>query len=476
MNKISDRTTTTLVKIFINSLTVASFTTAPLISNAQTTAASPAPAATAAVPTIINNSGESIEAAKMRNCREYSNDIHAAEEKISTACRKAGMGGGKACVEKAVECDEVTGEESFDTMGSLTKALGGFLGNSALTTALGGMQDTNSSCPQMSGRDYFEEKERIEKDLKEAKKDLAELDKERADAKKEYDDAMKDINEELAKAQEEAKERSHEIDEETQKQIAEFQSAQAQAAKDMRSKKTDILTIQQSVISLDRQKATALIELTDFTARSDCKKKMYDAYTAYKRAVSAADSGKHISRAKEKKLELLNVYNKCMDGFAQKRMAINESFRGQREKLEKQLADANADVAAIEDGLKQSQEALDKMKSSGETKKAEALQKVIALGERSQASMQAAYEQLQTKSSGIAKKETALNEEINQLSNQLMTLGPAPKRGTEYAPAEALSEIEAGMSEIKRISATVKEECPQLKGVDEVVKKYGGDR
>lgn len=472
MNKISDRTNATVVKIFINSLTVMSFVTAPLLTHAQATT----PTQPAATPTTLPqgftiNTGESESVANKRICKEYANDIRAAEEKISTACRKAGMGGGKSCVEKVYECDEVTGEQEFSWMGAASKALGSYLGNSQISAL--GNGDTNSGCPQMSGRDYFEEKERIEKDLKTVEKDLAELDNERADAQKEYDEALKEINDNLAKAQEEAKEASHEIEEETQKQISDFQTAQAQAAKDMRSQKTEILKLQGQLISLDRQKATALIDLTDYTAQSDCKKKMYEAYAAYKKAVSAGTSSGHITRAKEKKTELIMVYNKCMEGFSQKRMNLNESYKQQRDQLEKQIADTNANVAAIEDGLKQSQESLDKMKSSADTKKSEALQKVISLGERSQQEMEAAYKNLQAKSSAIAKKEAALNKEMMQLNNSLTTLGPAPKRGAEYAPAEAMSDIDSGMNTIDSIKEAASD-CPEVKkAAERTLKNYG---
>ncbi|KYG66566.1 hypothetical protein AZI86_05845 [Bdellovibrio bacteriovorus] len=464
MNKISDTSNPTAVKIFINTLTVMIFMTAPLLSQAQT-------APTGSTTTMFG--GDSVEVTNIKRCDNIATQLSRAEEKISTACRKAGMGGGKECVSKVKDCDEVTGEESFNTMGAFTQAVGAYTGNSQISAI--GNGDTNSSCPQMSGKDYFEEKSSIEKDLKTAEKELADLDKEKAEAQKEYDDALKEINDNLAKAQEEAKEKAHEIDEETQKQVAEFQTAQAQAAKDMRAKKTDILTLQGQLINLDRQKATALIDLTNYTAESDCKKKMYEAYATYKKAVSSGTSSGHITRAKEKKNELIMVYTKCMEGFSQKRMAVNENYKQQRDKLEKQITDSNADVAAIEDGLKQSQEALDKMKSTAETKKAEALQSVISLGTRAQQEMEAAYKNLQAKSSGIGKKETALNKQLNQLNNNLMTLGPAPKRGTDYAPSDAMSDIEAGMGEINDINAMAAS-CPQYikDAAAAKLKKYGG--
>lgn len=466
MNKISARSNPTAVKIFINTLTIVGFLAAPIAAQAQT----PTAPATPPGGFVINN-GESEAVANKKICQSYLSDIAKAEEKISTACRKAGMGGGKECVSKVKDCDEVTGEESFSTMGALTQALGSYMGNSQISAL--GSGDTNSSCPQMSGKDYFEEKANIEKDLKTAEKELADLDKEKAEAQKEYDDALKEINDNLAKAQEEAKEKAHEIDEDTQKQIADFQTAQAQAAKDMRAKKTDILSLQGQLINLDRQKATAMIDLTNYTAETECKTKMYEAYAAYKKAVSAGTSAGHITRAKEKKNQLIMVYNKCMEGFSQKRMSVNENYKQQRERLEKQIVDSNADVAAIEDGLKQSQEALDKMKSTADTKKTEALQSVISLGERAQQEMEAAYKNLQAKSSGIGKKEAALSKELNQLNNNLMTLGPAPKRGSDYAPSEALSDIESGMNDIDRIK-TGAADCEEVKkAAENIQKNYG---
>lgn len=467
MNKISDRTNRTVVKIFINTLATMSLVLSPVLTQAQTPSPTPS-------PTPNQASMEDVALRTKQYCGTYFDKIEAANRNIAAACRKAGLGGSSNCVEKAKNCGETTEEESFDTLGALTQAAGTFMGNQNLSSATSAT--ANKGCPQLNGRDYFTEKDKIQDQIKDMKKELADLDNDKADAKKEYDDAIKEIQEDLAKAQKKAKDDGLDVDEDLRKQVADFQTNQASAAKSMREQGTSILTLRGQLISLDRQKAQALLELSDFTARTDCKKKMIELNNAYK-AVNSGTSSGHITRAKAKKAELIETFNKCMVGFTERRKNLNETFKQQRDLLEKKIADTESDVTAVEDSLSQSESQLAQIKNDANTKKQNALQEVIDLGTRSQSAMESAYNNLQTKNSALAKKEQSLNESLNQASNSLLTLGPAPARGTEYSSSEASSEIDSELQNIASIQRSAPSECTDAKtAAKEALKKYGGSK
>lgn len=478
MSKISDTSNTTVVKIFINSLAVAGLAVAPSLSLAQTTttpatATTPTTTATQTTPQqAVNPFNFTVEDPSAKHCQQAQDGIKESNRKIAEACRKAGLGGSKNCTEKAKSCNEEIEDgnevKSPDLLGTITQGANMFLGNQALNVPA----QNQSGCPQLNGRDYFTEKDKIQTQLKDTKEALAKLDEERADAKKDYDEAIKEIQETLAKAQEEVKEKTLEIDQDLRQQIGDFQKSQAEAQKAMRDQGSALLDLRGKLIALDRQKAQELLNLTDFTAKAECKRKMYELNAAYK-AVSAGTSSGHINRAKAKKAELIETYNKCMVGFSEKRKALNEGYKQQRAVIEKQIANTEEDVKAVEDGLKTSESQLEEIKTAANTKKQNALQSVIDLGNRSQTQMEAAYAQLQTKSSAINKKETSLNEALNQANSSLSTLGPAPKRGTEYSPADASSEIDTELQNLRSYTtaASLCEDAKQAAG--NVLKSYG---
>ncbi len=468
MNKISGKTHKTVVKIFINTLTGAVLSTSLFLGFSQH--------AWAESETVLRLEGEEAKKAheeEQRNrrdrerrelCRNAENDYKQAETKIAESCRKAGMG--SDCVSKSKSCASASGEESFDSVSAFATVLGMPAGN---------LSGISTACPQMGGRDYFQEKDKIQKEIKDIEQDLADLNDDKAKIQDDYNKQVQDIQESLTKAQEDYKKKELEIGEKERERIAEFNNSQNQAKEEIRKRSAEVLKLRGQLIQSQRDKALKLIAMTEASGKRACMKAVSEAKKSYD-SVSSGTSANHIAQAKQKKAELINIYNDCMSAFDQQRVALNESKRQEQEEINQQISDAQSNMDEIQNSLNLASTQLEEMKQASQKEKSDALQSVIDLGTRSQQQMQAAYTKMQENLKTLAAKSSSLQAALNRANQSLMSLGAAPKRGSEYSPADASSEISAQVNILESISSNPDlSACPQLKSaVEKKVKAYNG--
>lgn len=460
MSKSSGKIDRTVVKVFINTvagacLVVSSPALAAPPASSAPTLAIPTNPATPTAATTTSSSPSDAALKEMRNqdrCERASESIRQSRNKISEACRKAGMSGSGNCAEKADSCSKESGEESFDTMAAFATVLGV---PAYAATGIG------SACPQMNGRDYFTEKDKILKDIQETEKELAELNDDKAKIQDDYNKEMQDLQETLTKAQEDLKKKNLDIEQKDRERIAEFNSSQNQAKEELRKKGSEILRLRGNLIQSQRDKALKLIAMTDASGKRACMKAVTEAKKSYE-SVSAGTSSNHIAQAKQKKKELINIYNDCMEAFDQQRLALNESKKQEQDELNKQITDLQSSVDEIQNSLNLAASQLEEMKQAAAKEKSDALQSVIDLGTMSQQKMQAAYAKMQENLKTLATKSSSLQAALNRANQSLLTLGPAPKsRSSEYSPSDASSEINSEQENIEsQKSILTSLQCP----------------
>lgn len=458
MNKISDKTDRTVVKIFINILASSIFLFASSSFAAEDAKPSTPSSATPPASNGISLTDLATLGAKNR-CDQASQKLTEIDQKIGDACRKAGLGDVSSCVSSSKSCAEVSDTESFDTMGALATALG---------MPAGSTSSVGSKCPQMNGRDYFTEKDKIQKEIKDTEKDLADLNDDKAKLQEDYDKDMMDIKEALRKAQEDYKKKSLEIDKADREKVADFNSSQNQAKEELRKRGAEVLSLQGKLITSQRDKALKMIAMTDASGKRACMKAVRDQQANY------TNSRMSIAEAKKKKQDLINVYNDCMDAFDQQRVALNESKRQEQDELNQQIANAKSSMDEIQNTLNLSANQLQEIQNASTKEKADALQSVVDLGTESQTKMQTAFTKLQEKQKTLAAKSQSLQAALNRANQSLMTLGPAPKsRSADYTPAEASSEISSQINTLKSIQTTYSD-CPTVaESAKQALKKYG---
>ncbi|XGC80726.1 hypothetical protein ACES2L_15485 [Bdellovibrio bacteriovorus] len=443
MNKISGKTNQTVVKIFINIITSASMLLySPFVFAAETTTSTGA----ASGGVTINNSksAEEIRAERDREeraqCAAAREKMTQAQNKIGELCRKAGGGGSSDCVRKAKECGSASSSESFDTVA----AFGTVLGLPAGSTNVAG------ACPQWNGRDYFAEKDKIEDDIAETEKELAELNDDKAKIEKEYKKEMNDLQEALSKAQEEYKKRSLEIDEKERERIAEFHASQNQAKEEMRKKGSELLRLRGEMTKSQQNKAKEMLAISEAAGKRECMKNVTAARKNYE-ALSTSSNANHMAQAKRKKQDLINIYNECMSAFNDARKTLLANTRQAQDQLTKEMNDIQSNVDEIQNGLNLAASQLDEMKQASLKEKSDAVQAVIDLGTRTQTQMEAAYQNMQESLKTLAAKSQSLTAKLNRLNQNLMSLGPVPKRNAEYAIGEVGSEIDAQIDVLESI-------------------------
>lgn len=374
-------------------------------------------------------------------CKELRDKMDDVDREIGDACKRAGLGEVSGCVSRAKMCGETSGSDSFNTIGSFAKAFG-----------IDGLTSIGSACPQMNGRDYFTEKEKLEKDIKDTEKELADLNDDQAEIEADYNKENQDIQKTLTEAQEDFKKKKLEIAQSDRERVSDFMNTQNQAKEELRKEGEKIIRLRGQLIQSQRDKALKMLAMSEAAGKRACMKAVKDAKKTYD-SVPFSKLEKLMKEKRRKREDLINIYEDCMDAFDQQRIALNESKRQEQEELNNQIDSTQARMDEIQNSLNLADSQLKEMKEAASKEEADALQSVIDLGQRSQQQMKDAYDKRQKKSQTLAAKTQSLTAALNRINQSLMTLGPAPKRTSEDSVDEASSTISAQINILEKIKA-----------------------
>lgn len=439
MSTISNSKKRSAVKLVINILSAASLVV-PAVSYAQP----------AAPGVSVQISPEAYEnTMKKQECNNGRDKIAEAERAIGAACRKAGLGAGSNCVAKAESCADTVGSEEFST----TDAIGTVLGL-PMNSNLG------SACPQMNGRDYFDEIKRLNQEVKDTEKDIADLGQEKADIEKEFNEKIAELQQALTDAQQELEKSKEDLDAEEREALASFQQAQNSNKEQLRAKGSELISLRSARTTALRNKQTKMLELTAETSKYTCNGEYLKAAKEYG-GVSGTSSKNHITKAKAQKAAALDAFQKCMNRFQQARLKVGEETQAEIETLDDKIRSAEASMDELHDTLSLASTQLQQMKDSTAKKKTAAEKKVTDLMTLTQQKMTAAQQELQTRLQALSTRQASLQKALTTASNELMVLksSPAPKKSAEYTADEASSEISGELAKINGVIATSDPDC-----------------
>lgn len=385
--------------------------------------------------------------AQKSDCKDARKVVSDANTAIGKACQKAGLGKPDVCVKQAMECGEISGSDTYSSNTQILSQLSQLSTNPMAQTlgsaigTVGANSDVNSACPQMNGRDYFTENDRINKDLKDNKKDLADLNEEKTKIQDEFNKTVQDLQDDLTKAQQDLESKKLELKEKNRQQLASFQENQQKQKDQLRTISTQVLNLRGQLIMSQQDQALKLIAMTDASGKRACMKAVNEAKKAYL-AIASSTNGNYISQAKQKKQDLIAVYNDCMDQFLLQRDALNKSKKQEQDQINKALSDQTQQSEELTNAMSSASAQLAEIQKDAKDEGDQATQKVATLMQTNQNKMLAAQQKMQGNLQTLATKEQNLAQEQNRLNNSLLTLGPKPKsRGDEYTPAAASSEI-----------------------------------
>lgn len=462
MKKISSQVKKTTVKKVLNTLAFGSLLSFSVVSTAQTIT----------FPTSDPRKVDlEIKAEKNRVCADARREYKDAEQKIADACRKAGIGSGTNCISKAKTCAESAGEEDFNTIDALGVALG---------IPAGTRGTLSSNCPQSGARDYFDDKKRIEDEIKETEQDLAELSNDEADIQKELTETSEDIQKSIQEAQQELEKQKLEIKESKRQRLAEFQNSQAQAKEDLRRKDTELLRLNGQLRKSQSDKALQLIAMSEASGKRACLKGVEEARKGYA-AIANSNNFKRIATAKAKKADLIAIYNDCMDSFYKQRASLNETKKQEQDEIIKSINDTQSSIDEATDSLSLASTQLQQMEEDSEKELSNAEKKVMDLITVSQQKLVSAQQNYQKRMEALATKRTSLSNALTRANNKLLELGPVPPKSAEIPARDAAADIDAGINDMESIGTMLEiNDCGSLRSdIDKKVKSYkrsGGTR
>ncbi|MFV3407886.1 hypothetical protein ACNH6C_04725 [Bdellovibrio bacteriovorus] len=386
-------------------------------------------------------------------CQKAVEKIDESNRKIAEACRKGGLSGSSDCVTKAKQCAEQSGTSSYDALSSFAVMMG------VPATALAGKE---GPCPQMNGRDYFSEKDKITEEIKDLQEELNELNKERIADQDEFSQMMTDTEKELSEARETLNENKLQLERDSREQLVSFQNEQNQVKEIIRRKGDEVLELQGQLTQSHRDRARTLIMLSESAAKRKCVAELAKLQQEFVQLYPGANTtpATYIGKAKEKRQQLVAFYHSCMSDFDQQRIAVNEAARQRQDVLEKKIQNLRVVIDEAENTLNLSGTHMQEIEKASSERKSNAQQKVVDQTTQAQKKLQLAYSKLQETLKGHATKAASLNASLNRANQALLSLGPAPKsKSSEYTPSEAAGDIEAELNSIYRIKRSVVGSC-----------------
>lgn len=469
MDRLSNSKERSVVKIFINTLSLFILFQSGLASAnpkqpAGSTSASQQTQAPQGSITVVSG-GAPID--PHARCNRAVDEFKQANIKLGEACKKAGLSTAD-CINKSQQCAAAASSDSFSTMDAFAMFMTG-----APAGSLNGM--AGGGCPQYSGRDYFTDREKIEKELKDTSKELANLNDDQAKIQEEYSKNIQELTESFNKAQEKLSETTHQLEQDERDRLAQFMQSQSQAKEELRKKGADILKLRGQLIQSQRDKALKMIAMTEASGKRACMKAVAEARKNYE-SLGTNTNANHIQNAKKKKQDLINTYNDCMDAFDQQRIALMESKKQEQEELTTQINSLQSSVDEIQNSMNLASTQLEEIKQATQKKKNEAVESVMKLGVITQDKMASAAQKLNANKQTIAAKMQNLQGELNRANIKLMTMGPVPPRGSEISVASARSDIDSQIEILQQIAGNSSlSECPGLQSAARnVINKYRG--
>ncbi|MBX2988245.1 MAG: hypothetical protein KF802_10135 [Bdellovibrionaceae bacterium] len=372
-------------------------------------------------------------------CKDRWRRLVEAEKEKNKACSEASMG--SECVNRVQECIEPEVAKGTD-WSSLTSMLGS--AGSAFGMNLGSLASSitpsEKKCPNMSSRDYADEKSRIDREIKEAQSDHADLEKEIAEEKKDLQEKFTEAQKAIDEANKEIESTKIDVSEQKREQTAQFTKMQSETASQIRDANTKLLEKRNAINAYERNHTRSLNALNEELGKKKCLTNVMK-YRAEleKDGVFGSGSGglNSLASAEEKRKALQVQYDVCVADIRQQRLQLVEQRSNYLSgamhdisNIEQSIADANQQLSTMNQNL---QESL----ASQDTRITNAQKALNDMMTRSQNELNSLATISQQKQLALQQKQTTLMTRIATLQADLAKLGPAPKSGSRTGWSDA---------------------------------------
>lgn len=396
------------------------------------------PAAAVTSPGVSKEQTE--EDRKYASCESLKRRADDKKDEFYRACKSSGQGPA-TCKAQKDACDDAGGDAEYGNSAELLVAFSSAMGIS--------QNEVGSKCSQYSGQGFYEEKDRIEDKLKEISKSLKDNKKELADINKDFTSDLKKIQEDIADAQKDYQKSQADTKKDQRDRAAEQAKQASEMAQNMRKLESAVLQKQQEKDSIYADKASSLEQMTEDVATSTCMDSVREAYQKRKELQKQTNQSGNMKSLVNKGTtnnNFLNMtYKKCMAKFYTARLSLIRTSDAKIESADKDIRNAQSDLDDMKTQLSQmsSLEAQAKQdEQTALTEQQNALQQKI---QRASTEMQSLQQTTQQKAKAVTDDTAELEKNYKQLSNELITLGSAPKGGRKGTTSGA--EVSAAANE-----------------------------
>ncbi|HWU42038.1 MAG TPA: hypothetical protein VN132_01330 [Bdellovibrio sp.] len=382
-------------------------------------------------------------------CDRAKNTVKDAKKNIQDACRKSGMGDVNACLKNSLDCGQVEEADTYSSSNQLFSRLSQ-MSSDPNVQMLGGVLDSSqtdmssdprvkSACPKWSGKDYFTERDKVNKDLKSTKDDLTKINDDKAKIQDDFNKDIANLQEDLTKASKEYNKKKLDMSAKARQDAADIMKQQTQLKDELRKVGTQALTLRGQLIQSQQDQALRLIAMSDASGKRACMKAVSDARNAYQGL--SANGTSLISEGNRRKQDLINIFNDCMSTFNQQRNALNLSKKQEQDQINKAITDNDQQLAEMQNALNAVQSQSDAAKADATTEAQQDTTDLQQLQSSISTKMLAAQQKMQTNLQTLDAKRANSTNELNRLNNSLLELGPVPKTRGDLSGEEASSDI-----------------------------------
>lgn len=403
-----------------------------------------------------NNESSSYECDNAKRTAEY------ARTELNRKCGDAGLSKG-ACFAQMKKCASAGGEEEYRDQEDLLVAF---------SNAIGVPQgQVGEKCPDMSGQDFFDEKEKVEKNLDDINDDLADVKKEIADLNKDFSEKVKDVQEEIADAQKELKEKQLEIKKDQRERAMDFAKTSAELSKAIRDKQSLILRKRQDINNIYRSKNTSLISMSENVARRTCRAQARKLQKEYENNASGGSIRKLLSQGFLKKKDVQNEYEVCKAQFDQQRISLIEQTEQKIEQIQDEINNAQSDI----DNMTQQLSSMNSQEAEAKNDDNTAINnETTALTEkisRATAELQSLQQTTQQEAEALTQKQSYYQQKATRASNSLMQMESSaqPKKKS----TASIAQVQAAYSEYVEAVLQIPDESCHFNGKADILKQAG---
>lgn len=365
-------------------------------------------------------------------CEGQFKDLQQAEQDQAKACAEAGMSEEKcvqevqACASKSLTAEE---ESSMDTS-ALTQMMSSFGGQPLEIPSMGLKKDV---CPTDGSKDFFEEKDRLQRDLKEIDRDNAEAEKDIAEEKSKLDKEMKDAKEDVTRAKKEVDKKKLELNKEKVEKTDQAAKQANEISEQLRKLQSQDLEIRAKMTKFESDHTEKLRQLTDDMSDAPCMVQVKKTHDEMLKAgiFDTSNSGEFMANAGKKKAFLQAQFNKCKASFRQRRLDLEKDYLNQSQMFNQELLNIQEGIQSGQNQQKQAEQQLQQSLEDLKTEASNEDQNLIQQMQNAQSNLTNLQQTIMQKQNAIRQKQASLQLRKIQLQKDLDGLGATPKRGTK---------------------------------------------